>query len=106
MRSTASMDAPSDSLDNDQLLGTLRALRFADGYDGKYVNLFTSTARSLPTTIRVQGREKVDVPAGSFDTWKVELDFGQAKQYAWYQAEAPNQLVQYDNGATRMVLTK
>ena len=103
---SASMDVPSDSLDNDQLLATLRALKFADGYEGKYVNVVAGNATKIPTTIRVKGKEKVDVPAGSFDSWKVELDFGQARQFAWYQADAPNQLVQYDNGATRMVLTK
>jgi hypothetical protein len=103
---SASIDVPSDSLDNDQLLATLRALRFADGYEGKYVNVVGASASKIDTTVRVQGKEKVDVPAGSFDAWKLELDFGQAKQYAWYQTDAPNQLVQYDNGATKMVLTK
>ena len=95
---SATMDVPSDSLDNDQLLATLRALKFADGYAGKYVNVVPSSALKINATIRVQGKERVDVPAGSFDAWKVELDFGQAKQYAWYQVEAPNQLVKYDNG--------
>ncbi len=104
---SATMDVPSDSLDNDQLLSTLRALKFADGYEGKYANVNGGTASKLNTTVRVQGKETVTVPAGTFSAWKLELDFaGQAKQYAWYQADAPNQLVQYDNGATRMVLTK
>jgi hypothetical protein len=104
---SATMDVPSDSLDNDQLIATLRALKFADGYEGKYVNVNGGSATKLNTTVRVVGKEKVTVPAGSFDAWKVELDFaGQAKQYAWYQVEAPSQLVQYDNGATKMVLTK
>lgn len=103
---SASIDVPSDALDNDQILVTLRALKFADGYEGRYVNVVSANAAKINTTIRVQGKETVVVPAGSFEAWKLELDFGQAKQYAWYQVASPNQMVQYDNGATRMVLTK
>ncbi len=104
---SATLDVPSDSLDNDQIIVTLRALKFADGYQGSYVNVNGATATKLNTTVRVVGKESVTVPAGTFDAWKVELRFGgQATQYTWYQVDAPNQLLQYDNGQTKMVLSK
>lgn len=103
---SAAIDVPANALDNDQLLVTLRALQFADKYEGKATVVNGSNAAKIPVTVRVVGKEKVDVPAGSYDTWKVELDFGQSKQNAWYQTDSPNNLVQYDNGQTRMVMAK
>lgn len=101
----ASVDVPANILENDQLLQTLRALTFADNYEGKFVNVVGQNAAKIDTTVRVKGKERLQLPAGAFDTWKVELDFGQAKQYAWYRVDAPNTLVQYDNGQTKLVLT-
>lgn len=103
---SASIDVPANAIDNDQLLMTLRALQFADGYEGKCVIVVGQSAAKVDTTVRVKGKESVTVPAGSYDAWKVELDFGQAKQYAWYQTDAAHNLVQYDNGTTKAVLSK
>lgn len=103
---SAAVDVPANAIDNDQLLMTLRALKFADGYEGKCVIVVGQSAAKVDTTVRVKGKETVTVPAGSFEAWKVELDFGQGKQYAWYQTDAPNNLVQYDNGTTQAVLAK
>ncbi|MHB1415983.1 MAG: DUF3108 domain-containing protein [Chloroflexota bacterium] len=102
----ASVDVPADALDNDQLLVTLRALPFADGYEGKFVNVVSQNATKISTTVRVQGQEQVTVPAGTFTAWKVQLDFGQAKQTAWYQTDGAHSLLQYDNGTTKLVLVK
>ena len=98
------IDVPANAIENDQLLMTLRALPFADGYQTRFVTVVGQSVAKIDTSIRVTGREKIDVPAGSFDAWKVELDFGQAKQQVWYQVETPNNMVQYDNGTTKMVL--
>jgi hypothetical protein len=101
---SAGIDVPAHALDNDQLLMTLRALQFAEGYEGRYVNVVAANAARINTTVRVVGQEEVEVPAGSFQTWRVELDFGQAKQNVWYQVDAPQHMVQYDNGNLKFVL--
>ena len=101
---SATIDVPDGALDNDQLLMTLRALRFAEGYQGSYVNVVAANAAKIKTTVRVVGQEAVEVPAGSFQAWRVELDFGQAKQHAWYQVDPPHHMVQYDNGNLKYVL--
>jgi len=98
------IDAPAAAIENDQLLMTLRAMPFAEGYQGSLVNVVPDTASRVNTTVRVKGREKVRTPSGSVNAWRVELDFGQARQSAWYAVEAPYTMVQYDNGATRLVL--
>lgn len=101
---SAAVKVSRNILDNDQLLMTLRAIPFAEGYEAATLLVVPANALRINTTVRVQGREKVEVPAGTFEGWRVELDFGQAKQQVWYAVEPPHQMLQYDNGAQRLVL--
>jgi len=100
------VDIPADALENDQLLMTLRALPFAQGYQGRLTDVVPDSASKLPTTVRVVGQEQVKTPAGDLAAWRVELDFGQVKQSVWYAVDAPHTMVQYDNGTTRLVLAQ
>jgi hypothetical protein len=104
--SNASIDVPSNAIDNDQFLMSLRALPFAQGYKADYVVIVAQNALKVNTTVTVLSQEKIDVPAGSFETWHVEGQAGQSTQNAWYQVAAPHELVQYDNGTNRMQLSK
>jgi len=104
--SNASIDVPANAIDNDQLLMTLQALPFAQGYKASYVVIVAQNALKVNTTVTVLSQEKIAVPAGSFDTWHVEIQAGQFTQNAWYQVDAPHALVKYDNGTNRMVLSK
>jgi len=103
---TASVDVPQNAVDNDQLLMTLRALPFSEGYKATYVIVSTMNATLTNGTFTVQPQETVTVPAGSFNTWKVEMNFGQTTQYAWYKVDSPHKLVKYDNGTTQLVMSK
>jgi hypothetical protein len=103
---TASVDLLERAVDNDQLLTTLRALPFSEGYKVSYVIINTMSATKINGTFTVQPQETVTVPAGSFNAWKVEMNFGQTTQYAWYGVDSPHQLVKYDNGTNQMVLSK
>jgi hypothetical protein len=103
---TASVDVPQNAVDNDQLLMSLRALPFSEGYKATYVIINTMNATLTNGNFTVQPQETVTVPAGSFNTWKVEMNFGQTTQYAWYEVDSPHTLVKYDNGTTQMVLSK
>ncbi len=100
------VDIPAAVLESDQVLMTLRAMHFAEGYQGSFATVVSDSAQKVNTTLRVVGQEKVQTPAGSVDAWRVEADFGQSKQSAWYAVAAPYTLVQYDNGTTLMVLSK
>jgi hypothetical protein len=103
---TASVDVPENAIDNDQLLETLRALPFSEGYKVSYVIVNTMTATKIDGTFTIQPQEMVTVPAGNFNTWTVEMNFGQTTQYAWYQVDSPHNLVKYDNGTTQLVMSK
>ncbi|MCL6431493.1 MAG: DUF3108 domain-containing protein, partial [Anaerolineae bacterium] len=100
----ATVKVSENILDNDQLLMTLRAMRFAEGYEATTLVVVPANALRISTTVRVRGKDVVEVPAGTFESWRVELDFGQARQQAWYQVGAPHRMLQYDNGAQRLVL--
>lgn len=103
---SAAVDIPANVLESDQLLMTLRAIPFAQGYQGSVVTVAADNASKINTRVRVVGQEKVQTPAGSVDAWHVEGDFGQTKQSAWYAVAAPYTLIQYDAGTTKMVLSK
>jgi hypothetical protein len=100
------VDIPANVLESDQLLMTLRAMPFAEGHQGSLVTVVSDSASKMNTTVRVLGQEKVQTPAGSVDAWRVEGHLGQAKHGVWYAVEAPFTMVQYDNGTTKMVLSK
>ncbi len=103
----ASLDVSPDAYDNNSLLTILRGLPFRTGTAATFTNVVTANAAQIKSTASVAGQESVTVPAGTFDTYKVVMEFGGAqKQTAWYEVAAPHRLIQYDNGATQFVLAK
>jgi hypothetical protein len=46
----------------------------------------------------VTGRETVEVPAGTFETWRLEIRSPDGTQRAWYADTERRPLVRYDNG--------
>jgi hypothetical protein len=101
---TASLDVPANAVDNDQFLMTLRALPFAQDYATTYTVIVAQNALKVDTTITVGAPVSVTVPAGTYRTWPVELEASGTNQTAWYQIDAPHELIQYNNGATLLQL--
>ncbi len=57
-----------------QLRPLLEALPLDDGWRGSvYVRAFHGSYDPLPIDVRVKGRERCSVPAGTFECWRVEL---------------------------------
>lgn len=101
------IDVAPGAIDNDSLLMVLRAVPFAEGYSASINIVVATTALQVPSTLTVAGKETVVVPAGSFEVYKVTLDFGSgAGQTVWYEVAAPHRLIQYDNGQTKFVLAQ
>jgi hypothetical protein len=48
----------------------------------------------LSVQVRVEGSEKVKVPAGEFTTWKVRYQREDSIYYVWVDAASPNRIVQ------------
>jgi hypothetical protein len=51
---------------------SIALLPLTEGYSTTYYNLDLGSQRILPVHLRVAGSEKITVPAGTFDTFKVE----------------------------------
>lgn len=102
----ADIEVPADAYDNDAALAFWRSLPYREGYKVSYTNVTAASALKTPVTLAVIGREKVTVPAGEFEAWKVQLEAAQTKQTLWYAAAAPTHLVKYDNGSTVFLLSQ
>ncbi len=82
-------------------------MRLDEGYGAAYHNLATAVV-GKPQAIRVSayvvGRETVEVPAGTYDAWRVEIRSSGVEQTAWYATGGSRPLVKYDNGEVIFLL--
>lgn len=81
--------------DNEQLDLLLRALPLEAGWKGGIRLFVPATAKIAAVNVEVTGREKVDVAAGTYDCYIVELT-GLGRR-AWIGVEPPCPLVKYVN---------
>jgi hypothetical protein len=93
------INVPSDSRDARALFMLVRSLPLASGYSTRINTFLPVAARMTRTEVRVLGNDQVDVPAGSYSTWVVELDEGDRQSRVWIGTEPPHPLVKYVDGA-------
>ena len=98
--------------DNEQVLFLIRRLPLATGYRAS-IPIFPvlTGATGVVVPIEVTGTEKVTVPAGTFDCYKLSLSLyaGPAKTVEhtlWISADAKRYLVKYDARSGLMLLEK
>ena len=91
--------------DNESSLFLWRTIPFEEGYEASYYSVLTNQRGQTLVTVRVVEREEVTVPAGTFQTWRVEIRFGGTRQVVWYADTPERALVQYDNTRQIMQLT-
>lgn len=95
------VDLPEDLVVYDSLPGQLRALPWADGLEATFPLLPTqlsSQVRPLSwadATVRVTGRGQVDVPAGTFDAWTVELEHAGGLDRLTFELEFPHRMLNW-----------
>jgi hypothetical protein len=95
---------PSDARETVALPMLLRSLPLASNY-ATQINSFLPVAAQLERiTVRVTGEETVQTAAGSFATWVIELDAGDAQSKAWIAQDAPYLLVKYLDGRNKATL--
>lgn len=96
------LDVPWPSYDSWSDLFLWRTLSFVNGAEVAYVDVLTCTlAKPGLTSVRltVKGKEGVEVPAGGFQAWLVEIRSQGRTQRAWFADEEERALVRYDNGS-------
>lgn len=85
--------------DNESALWLWRTLPLAEGYRERYISI-DAVARTRQTVdLQVTGTQTVEVPAGTFQAWRLQVRSGRATRVAWVNVQAPHEIVQWDNGA-------
>ncbi len=78
-----------------------RALPLASGY-ATQLNAFLPIAGLLDrVTVSVVGDEDITTPAGTYDTWTVTLDAGDAVTRLWIAKDAPYPLIKFIDGRNK-----
>ena len=98
------IDIPEDAYDDNELLFLLRAIPFKVGYTASFTNMIAAAAQKHVVIITVVDEEELQVPAGSFDAYKIELTMAGEKKYLWYGKDKPHYFLKLDDGSSVIVL--
>lgn len=94
------LDVPSVAYDSWSDLFVWRTITFSQGFDTSYADMLScvlAKPQRLEIKLDVKGSEEVEVPAGTFEAWRVEIEAGR-DQEAWFTTDDSHVLVRYDNG--------
>ncbi|MEO8540459.1 MAG: DUF3108 domain-containing protein [bacterium] len=80
--------------DDESLLWLVRGIDLREGYKGSYQNVSAGTGQTFRVDLKVEGQERVSVPAGEFTAWKIRISTENVTQFAWVDVQSPNRLVQ------------
>ncbi len=95
----------SDYYDNDTSLFLWRALDFVEGFTVNYHTVVTGSGEQPALHLEVTRKERITVPAGTFNTWRLEIQGPDVKQVAWFADTPERPLVQYDSSIALFQLT-
>lgn len=84
--------------DNESSLWLWRTLAFSDEFEANYVSVNPLEGKQQTVKIQTPSTETIDVPAGSFEVWRLIVRNGRSLRSAWINVEAPHEVVQWDNG--------
>ena len=79
-----------------------RTIDFREGYEATYADVLSATLAKpqvISQSLKVTGKETVEVPAGTFETWRLEIRSPDGTQQAWYADTETHPLIRYDNGS-------
>lgn len=86
--------------DNESSPFLWRTIRFEEGYEVTYNTvLVNQRGATREVTLLVVGKEQVEVPAGTFDAWRVDISTEFVDQRAFFADTPEHQMVLYDNSA-------
>ena len=100
------IELPEHAYENESSLWLRRTLAFAEGYKSRYTSVNTVERKRQIVELEVTGQQRITVPAGTFETWRLQVRNGRATRVAWINVEAPHQIVQWDNGNTVFLLAQ
>ncbi len=91
--------------DNEEAAQLIRRLPLASDYQTTLrICSGLGGGNIIPLEVKVVGQEKVEVPAGSFDCYKIELSL--VNQTFWYSTDAHHYVVKFEAGGVVAELTQ
>jgi hypothetical protein len=92
-----SKDSPDPGYyDDESLFWVVRGVPLEKGFSGAYQDINASNGQSFVAKVDVQDQETVNVPAGTFNAWKIRLETASITQYFWIDVASPHAVVQAD----------
>lgn len=95
---TRDTDLRDNAYDNESSLWLWRTVDFSEELDLNYVSVNPIARTQQTVNIQTPATETIEVPAGTFEVWRLIVRNGRAIRSAWINTQAPHQLVQWDNG--------
>lgn len=90
--------------DDETLYWLMRGIPLEEDWEGAYHNIHLGTARIVVAEVAVEGQETIEVPAGEFETWRVQLRTASVTQHFWVDVAAPHRVIQADIERVRYAL--
>ena len=80
--------------DDKSLFWLIRGITLEEGYEATYTYVINAgQPRVLPVDVKVEGKEAVEVPAGSFTAWKVRVERDNTVFFLWVNTEGNREVV-------------
>ena len=102
------LEVPEHAYDTGASLFLWRTIPMQVDYRAAYRSMATAVvgkSQENKVTLRVLRQETVEVPAGTFQAWRVEVRAPGVKQTAWYAADdTARRLLKYDSGQYTFLL--
>lgn len=99
---------PSEFIDNESVIMCIRAFPLADNFSRKINLCITQTAKIEPFVVKVVGKEKVTVPAGEYECFKVEMKYAGVTPGVsiniWYSTDENKSMIKFVQGKTSFEL--
>jgi hypothetical protein len=84
--------------DNESSLWLWRTLAFSEEFEANYVSVNPMDGNQQTVKVQTPATETIEVPAGTFEVWRLIVRNGRSLRSAWINVEAPHEIVQWDNG--------
>lgn len=84
--------------DNESSLWLWRTLSFSEEFEANYVSVNPLEGKQQTVKLQTPSTETIEVPAGTFEVWRLIVRNGRSLRSAWINVEAPHEVVQWDNG--------
>ena len=84
--------------DSQSSLWIWRAIALEEGFEASYVSVNPRDASQVTARLVLVDRQTIEVPAGSFETWRLQVRNGRDTRIAWIHVNPPHEIVQWDNG--------